>query len=94
MEKPIKKMRNATAIGAVLASIVALLIVACAALSMRLGLPDGTQEPQNSTQYKAYFSVADHFGAGMNSTMIVTARVTTPVTDANKSATGVPRSSP
>ena len=89
VEKPIKKMRHVTAMGAVLASIVALLVVAAPSLSMRLGLPDGTQEPQNSTQYKAYFSVADHFGAGMNGTMLVTARVTKPVTDATKLATQV-----
>ena len=89
VEKPIKRMRHVTAIGAVLASTVALLVVAAPSLSMRLGLPDGTQEPQSSTQYKAYFSVAEHFGAGLNGTMLVTARVATPVTDATKVATEV-----
>lgn len=80
-EKPIKPMRNAAALAAVVASVAALLVVAAPSLSMRLGLPDGTQEPQESTQYKAYFAVADNFGDGLNGTMLVTARLTAPAAE-------------
>lgn len=55
------------------AAIIALLVIAIPALSMRLGLPDGASEPTNSTQYHAYKEVAAQFGAGMNGPLIVTA---------------------
>lgn len=77
-EKPIKPMRHVVALTAVVASVAALLVVAAPSLSMRLGLPDGTQEPQESTQYQAYFAVADNFGDGLNGTMLVTARLQDP----------------
>ncbi|WP_353828169.1 MMPL family transporter [Agromyces sp. SYSU T0242] len=53
-------------------AIVALLIVAIPALSMRLGLPDGSSEATDSTQYRAYTAVADAFGAGQNGPLLVT----------------------
>jgi len=79
-EKPIKPLRNVVALVAVVASVGALLVAAAPSLSMRLGLPDGTQEPQESTQYQAYFAVADNFGPGLNGTMLVTARLAEPAT--------------
>nr|WP_255633045.1 MMPL family transporter [Demequina sp. TTPB684] len=88
-EKPIKPLRNVVAVGAVVASVGALLVVAAPSLSMRLGLPDGTQEPQESTQYQAYFAVADNFGDGVNGTMLVTARLAEPVAEDDVLATQV-----
>lgn len=58
-----------TSIGAV----VALLVIALPTLSMRVGLPDGSSEPEDSSAYQAYALTADAFGAGANSTLLVTA---------------------
>ena len=37
---------------------------------MRLGLPDGTQEPTESTQYQAYKAIDQAFGEGLNGTLL------------------------
>ena len=82
-EKPIKAMRTRTAVAATLGAIAVLAVFAIPSLSMRLGLPDGTQEPTDSTQYKAYFGVADAFGEGFNGTMLVTASLPEATTEAD-----------
>lgn len=56
-----------------LAAVAALAILAIPMGSMRLGLPDGSTEPQDSTQYAAYTTVAEEFGAGKNGPMTVVA---------------------
>lgn len=56
-----------------LAAVAALAILAIPMGSMRLGLPDGSTEPQDSTQYRAYEAVAEDFGAGKNGPMTVVA---------------------
>lgn len=43
-----------------------LLTVAIPAADMRLGLPDGSAQPTDSTQYRAYSLITDSFGAGAN----------------------------
>jgi RND superfamily putative drug exporter len=71
--KPVKPMSTTRAIVTVLVSVVALLVIAIPALSMRLGLPDGSSEPSDSTSYRAYQIVDDEFGAGANGPLLVTA---------------------
>jgi RND superfamily putative drug exporter len=56
-----------------------LLVAAIPALSLRLGLPDGSSEAEDSTQYRAYTIVADEFGAGRNGSLVVTAEPSTAV---------------
>ena len=56
-----------------------LLVAAIPALSLRLGLPDGSSEPEDSTQYRAHMIIAEEFGAGRNGTLVVTADPATPV---------------
>lgn len=56
-----------------LAAVAVLAILAIPMGSMRLGLPDGSTEPQDSTQYAAYTTVAEEFGAGKNGPMTVVA---------------------
>ena len=51
---------------AILVSAVALVIIALPLGSMRLGLPDGSSEPIESTQYHAYELTSEGFGAGTN----------------------------
>ncbi|WP_157001885.1 MMPL family transporter [Agromyces laixinhei] len=54
-------------------SVVLLLVIAIPALSMRLGLPDGSSESPDSTPYRAYTAVAEAFGPGQNGPLLVTA---------------------
>jgi RND superfamily putative drug exporter len=51
---------------ALLVTVIALVIVALPLGSMRLGLPDGSSEPVDSTQYRAYSLISEGFGAGAN----------------------------
>ncbi|UOE43487.1 MMPL family transporter [Agromyces larvae] len=75
----IRPMRTSTAILALVASVVGLLVIAAPALSMRLGLPTGSSEATDSTQYRAYTAVADGFGAGQNGPILVVAELPSPV---------------
>jgi putative drug exporter of the RND superfamily len=52
---------------------VALLVIAIPALSMRLGLPDGGSEAEDSSGYRAYTLTEEAFGAGVNGPLLVTA---------------------
>lgn len=61
------------------ASIIAVGILAVIAIPlgmMRLGLPDGSSEPVDSTQYRAYTLTSEEFGAGANG--LITSVVTLP----------------
>lgn len=60
-------------------AIIGLIIIAIPALSMRLGMPDGSSEPTDSTQYRAYTAAADAFGAGLNSPLLVTVALPDPI---------------
>ena len=52
------------ALAQVVAGIAVLVVLALPAVSMRLGLPDGSSEAVDSSQYRAYTLVADKFGEG------------------------------
>ncbi|WP_270241410.1 MMPL family transporter [Kocuria marina] len=54
-----------------LACAAVLIVLALPAQTMRLGLPDASTEPQDSTQYQAYQRIADDFGAGENGPLAV-----------------------
>lgn len=69
----VRPMSTRRAVLTVVASVAGLLIIALPALTMRLGLPDGSSESTSSTQYKSYMAVAEKFGAGQNGPLIVTA---------------------
>lgn len=88
-EAPIKPMRTATAIFSLGATIAVLAVIAIPSASMRLGLPDGTQEPVDSTQYQAYKTIGAEFGEGLNGTLLVTAALTQPVSEDDVLATQV-----
>jgi len=68
---------------AIFASVTVLLIAAIPLGSMRLGLPDGSSEPMDSTQYKAYTLATKAFGAGSNGMIVVVASLDKPVTGYN-----------
>jgi RND superfamily putative drug exporter len=73
--KPARAIPTALAILGVVVGAVGLAVVAVPYQSLRLGIPDGSAEAQDSTQYRTYRAVADHFGAGVNGPLLVTATV-------------------
>lgn len=79
--KPVKRMSTLRAVVTALVSVVALLIIAIPAMSMRLGLPDGSSEPSDSTSYRAFQTVDEQFGEGANGPLLVTATLDDAVSD-------------
>ena len=77
---PNKPMASGRAIVTLIAGVVILGIVALPALSMRLGLPDGSSEATSSSQYKAFKTVENKFGAGQNGPLLVVANLPAKVT--------------
>lgn len=71
-------MSNRRAVVSVVLSVVFLLLAAIPAASMRLGLPDGSSEPLDSSQYQAFKITAEKFGAGANGPLVVLADISDP----------------
>ncbi len=78
--EPRAPMSGRRAVVTLVAGVAALAIVALPALQMRLGLPDGSSEATDSTQYKAYRVVERAFGAGQNGPLLVVADLPTATT--------------
>ena len=64
----------------VLATATVLLLAAIPLGSMRLGLPDGSWQPTDSTQYRAYSQITKAFGAGANGQVAAAVTLPTKVT--------------
>jgi len=79
-----RAMRTPRALGAAALAIIALLVIAIPALSMRLGLPDGSSEATDTTQYRAYAAVTEKFGAGQNGPLLVVAELPDAVAEADE----------
>ncbi|MBG0564351.1 MMPL family transporter [Actinoplanes aureus] len=75
---PTEPIGTGRAVLTVIAGLAVLVVVALPALSMRLGLPDGSSEAQDSTQYRAYQLIQEKFGAGVNGPLLVTAELPAP----------------
>ncbi|GGN87292.1 membrane protein [Actinoplanes lobatus] len=75
-----KPMSTSRAVLTVVGLTAALVAVAIPALSMRLGLPDGSSEARESTQYQAYHLTEERFGAGVNGPILVVADLPAPLT--------------
>ncbi|NQX26102.1 MMPL family transporter [Microbacteriaceae bacterium VKM Ac-2854] len=85
----LKPMSTVRAVVTVIAAVAALLIVAIPSPSMRLGLPDGSSEPADSTSYAAFQIVDEEFGEGANGPLLVTATSPTALSDDELLATQV-----
>ncbi|HEY0188012.1 MAG TPA: MMPL family transporter [Cellulomonas sp.] len=83
---PSTPMRTSRAVLTLVAGLAALLVVAIPALSMRLGLPDGSSEAESSMQYQAYSITEQKFGAGVNGVLLVVADLPEAVEDADLTA--------
>ncbi len=57
----------------ILAVVSAVVVLALPALSIRLGLPDGSSEPKGSSAYTTYHIIDEHFGKGMNGPVLAVA---------------------
>ncbi|MDR2373815.1 MAG: MMPL family transporter [Bifidobacteriaceae bacterium] len=77
----LRPMSTGRAALSVVLAIGGLLAVAIPVGSMRLGLPDGSAEPTDSTSYRAFMAVASEFGPGMNGPLVVAARLPAPLAD-------------
>ncbi|QCX26690.1 MMPL family transporter [Nocardioides jishulii] len=68
-----KPMRTSRAVLQSLVGIGVLVVLAIPALDMRLGLPDGSSQPEDSSAYRAHTVTEEKFGAGMNAPLLVVA---------------------
>ena len=69
-DRPMTDRRALTTLGL---GVVALLAVAAPATQMRLGLPDGSTQPPDSSGYQAHVVQAEKFGEGSNGPLLVVA---------------------
>jgi len=79
LEKPVRPMSTSRAVLSIMLAVVVLLALAIPVLSMRLGLPDGSAQPEDSTAYRTYTTISAEFGAGRNGPLVVVARTPHPV---------------
>ncbi|NHT17532.1 MMPL family transporter [Cellulomonas sp. IC4_254] len=78
---PSTPMSTRRAVVTLTAGLGALLVLAIPALDMRLGLPDGGSEPEDSDAYRTYALVRDEFGPGATGPLLVVADLGEPVAD-------------
>lgn len=71
--RPAKPTPWPVALARVVAGVAVLAVVALPAGSLRLGLPMGSADAEDSTQHQAYDIMADKFGAGINGPLVVVA---------------------
>lgn len=71
----VRPMPTWRAVLSLVVGVAVLLVAALPVASMRLGLPDGSQEAPDSTQYQAYATTAERFGEGSNGPLLVVADV-------------------
>ncbi|WP_017585402.1 MMPL family transporter [Nocardiopsis ganjiahuensis] len=71
----VEPMGNGRALVRAAVAVIVLGVVALPALDLRQGLPDGSSQPVESTQYAAYTTITDQFGEGQNGPLLVTADI-------------------
>ncbi|KAA9149809.1 MMPL family transporter [Microbacterium lushaniae] len=80
--RAVQPMSAVRAVTTTLLAVVLLLVVAIPAMSMRLGLPDGGSEAEDSPAYRAYTATEEAFGEGLNGPLLVTASLPEGLDDA------------
>lgn len=70
---PLRTLTTGRAVVRALVGVAGLVLLALPAMSLRIGLPDGSSEAKGSTTYQAYTTVAEEFGPGQNGTLLVIA---------------------
>ncbi|OXT13527.1 hypothetical protein B9K06_26105, partial [Bacillus sp. OG2] len=56
---------------AVIVSLIILILAAIPVSGMRLGIPDDSLKPTDSSEYKAYKLISDNFGEGYNGQIVM-----------------------
>jgi putative drug exporter of the RND superfamily len=69
----VRPMSTLRAVITVVVAVGVLLTIALPALSLRLGLPDASSDPVDSTTYKSYTLAGQKFGPGINAELVATA---------------------
>lgn len=82
----LRPMRTGRAVLTVVLGVAVLGLVAVPAASLRLGLPDGSSESADSTQYQAFELTQRSFGAGANGPLLVVADLPQPLTGTDQLA--------
>lgn len=72
------------AIGATVALIA---LLALPALSLRLGLPDGSSEPKDSSAFHSYVTIEQNFGPGANGPIVAVVNLDDPISQAEVTPT-------
>ncbi|MBF4607491.1 MMPL family transporter [Curtobacterium sp. VKM Ac-1393] len=86
---PNKPMKTWRAIVTLVAGVAVLGVIALPATQMRLGLPSGSSEAVDSSQYKAYKTLEKEFGAGQNGPLLVVATLPESISKSDVTATEV-----
>ncbi|WP_144713071.1 MMPL family transporter [Curtobacterium pusillum] len=86
---PNKPMSTWRAVITLVAGVAVLGTIALPATQMRLGLPSGSSEAVDSSQYKAYKALDKEFGAGQNGPLLVVANLPKAVSTDDVTATEV-----
>lgn len=73
--RQLQPMSNLRAVLTTVATIAVLAVIAIPVFSMRLGIPDGSAEAPETTEYQAYAAQAEHFGAGTNAPIVAVADI-------------------
>jgi RND superfamily putative drug exporter len=63
-------------------TLLAIAVMAVPAASLRLGLPDGSSEPRDSSAFHSYVTIEEHFGPGANGPVVAVASFEQPVPEA------------
>jgi RND superfamily putative drug exporter len=70
--------------GAILGVLVVVGVMSIPAADLRLGLPDGSSEPADSTAYATYDLTREHFGEGANGPIVAVATMDQPIEDTER----------
>ncbi|MFC3997648.1 MMPL family transporter [Nocardiopsis sediminis] len=68
-----RPMSAGAALGRAAVAVLALGVIALPALDLRVGMPDGSAEPVETTQHRAYTAITENFGEGQNGPLLVAA---------------------
>ncbi|TNM68768.1 MMPL family transporter [Streptomyces sp. NP160] len=82
----LRPMSTGRAVLTVVLGVAVLGLLAVPAASLRLGLPDGSSESRDSTQYQAFELTQRAFGEGVNGPLLVVADLAQPVTGTDQLA--------
>ena len=70
-------------LAAIALTVIAIALMAVPAASLRLGLPDGSSEPRDSSAFHSYVTIEKNFGAGANGPIVAMVTLDQPVAAAD-----------